>query len=106
MLDWLNDPALQSMEPAKRELFKLAATQLAGKPQNAMAPIMMSLIMNANKRGIKFTPDEMSLILRVLKQGKSPSEQQNIDKTVQLVQTMMHNQMRNPKSNPGKSPKK
>ena len=106
MIDWINDPTLKDMDPAKIELFKMAASQVEGKSGNAMAPIMMSLIMNANKRGIKFTPDEMSLILRVLKQGKSPSEQQNIDKTVQLVQTMMHNQMRNPKSNPGKSPKK
>ncbi len=89
MLDWLNDPALQSMDPAKRELFKIAATQLAGKPQNAMAPIMMSLITNANKRGITFTPDEISLILRILKQDKSSDEQQHIDKTVQMVSSMM-----------------
>ena len=92
MLDWLNDPALQSMEPAKRELFKLAATQLAGKPQNDMAPIMMSLITNANKRGITFTQDEISLILRILKQNKPAAEQQNIDKTVQLVSSMMQSQ--------------
>ena len=92
MLDWLNDPALQSMEPAKRELFKLAATQLAGKPRNDMAPIMMSLITNANKRGITFTQDEISLILRILKQNKPAAEQQNIDKTVQMVSSMMQSQ--------------
>lgn len=92
MLDWLNDPALQSMEPAKRELFKLAATQLAGKSQNDMAPIMMSLITNANKRGITFTQDEISLILRILKQNKPAAEQQNIDKTVQMVSSMMQSQ--------------
>lgn len=92
MLDWLNDPALQSMEPAKRELFKLAATQLAGKPQNDMAPIMMSLITNANKRGITFTQDEISLILRILKQNKPAAKQQNIDKTVQMVSSMMQSQ--------------
>lgn len=89
MLDWLNDPALQSMDPAKRELFKLAATQLAGKPQNAMAPIMMSLITNANKRGITFTQDEIALILKILKQDKPAAEQQNIDKTVQMVTNVM-----------------
>lgn len=91
MLDWLNDPALESMEPAKRELFKLAATQLAGKPQNAMAPIMMSLITNANKRGITFSQDEIALILRILKQDKPAAEQKNIDKTVQMVSSMMKN---------------
>lgn len=94
MIDWINDPALQNMEPAKLELFKMAAAQVAGKPGNAMAPIMMSLITNANKKGIQFTSDEISLILKLMKQGKTPAEQQNIDKTVQLVQTMMKNNSR------------
>lgn len=82
------------MDPAKLELFKMAANQVAGKSGNAMAPIMMSLITNANKRGIQFTPDEISLILDLMKQGKSPAEQQNIDKTVKMVQTMMKNNSR------------
>jgi len=94
MLDWLNNPALKNMDPAKIELFKLAASQVEGKSDKAMAPVMMSLIMNANKKGIKFTPDEISLILQVLKQGKSPAEQQSIDQTVQMVQTMMKNKKR------------
>ena len=94
MIDWINDPALKNMDSAKLELFKMAANQVAGKSGNAMAPIMMSLITNANKRGIQFTPDEISLILDLMKQGKSPAEQQNIDKTVQMVQTMMKNNSR------------
>lgn len=97
LIDWINDPALKDLDPAKLELFKIAASQVAGKSGNAMAPVMMSLITNANKKGIKFTPDEISLILKILKQGKSPQEQQNIDKTVQLVTTMMKNQMKNTK---------
>lgn len=88
-MDWINDPALKNMDPAKLELFKIAASQVTGKSGNALAPIMMSLITTANKKGIQFTPDEISLILQVLKQGKSPEEQKNIDKTVQLVTSMM-----------------
>ena len=89
MLEWLKDPALQSMDPAKQELFKLAATQLAGKPQKSMAPIMMSIITNANKKGIRFTSDEISLILRILKQDKPEDQHKNIDQTVQMVSSMM-----------------
>ncbi len=92
MIDWIDHPALKNMEPAKKELFKMAATQVEGKSGKAMAPLMMSLIMNANKRGIKFTPDEMTLILELMKEGKSPAEQQNIDKTVNLVQGMIKKQ--------------
>ena len=36
---------------------------------------MMSLIAGANKRGIRFTPDEISLILSAIKEGKSKQEQ-------------------------------
>ena len=92
MIDWIDHPALKNMEPAKKELFKMAATQVEGKSGKAMAPLMMSLIMNANKRGIKFTPDEMTLILELMKEGKSPAEQQDIDKTVNLVQGMIKKQ--------------
>ena len=97
LLDWINDPALKNMDPAKLELFKFAASQVEGKSGNAMAPIMMSLITNAHKKGIQFTPDEIALILNLLKQGKSPSEQQNIDRTVQMVTTMTKNQMKSKK---------
>lgn len=106
MIDWINNPALKNMDAAKLELFKLAASQVEGKSRNAMAPIMMSLIMNANKKGIQFTPDEISLILQVLKQGKSPAEQQSIDQTVQLVQSMIRNQGKMPNGNPHKTPRK
>ena len=91
LLDWINNPALKNMDPAKKELFKIAASQVAGKSRNAMAPIMMSLITNANKRGITFSQDEIALILRILKQDKPAAEQKNIDKTVQLVSSMMKN---------------
>ncbi len=89
MIDWIDHPALKDMDPVKKELFKMAATQVEGKSSKAMAPLMMSLIMNANRRGIKFTSEEMTLILELMKEGKSSTEKQNIDKTVDLVQGMM-----------------
>lgn len=52
-------------------------------------PIMMALITNANKQGIQFTPEEMSLILDILKEGKPPEEQTQIDRTVQMIKAVM-----------------
>ena len=90
MIDWLNDPLLQNMDPVKKELFRTAAKQTEGKNGNSMAPILMSLITSANRKGIRFSSQEITLILQVLKQGKSESEQQQIDKTVQMVTSMMN----------------
>ena len=89
MIDWLNNPMLQNMDPLKVELIKTAATQVSGKNGKALAPVLMSLITSANSKGIRFSSDEISLILTILKQGKSEQEQKKIDQTVQMVSSMM-----------------
>ena len=88
MMDWLNDPALKDMDPIKKELFRKAASQLQGKSGNSMASTMMTLITSANKRGVRFTQEEISLILNIRKQGKTPKEKQQIDQMVQMVTNM------------------
>ena len=85
MNEWLNHPTLKDMDPIKVELIKMAAKQADGKSGKELAPVMMSLIGNANKQKIHFTGDEIDLIFSVLKEGKSKKEQAEIDKTIQLV---------------------
>lgn len=89
MIDWLNDPLLQNIDPVKLELIKTAATQTAGKSGKAMPPVLMSIITSANKQGIRFSPEEVTLILNILKQGKSEQEQKQIDRTVQMVSALI-----------------
>ena len=69
-MDWINHPLLQNMDPAKIELIKVAASQTSGKSGNSLAPVLMSLITSANRKGIRFSSEEVSLILNILKQGK------------------------------------
>ena len=52
-------------------------------------PIMMALITSANKQGIHFTPDEITLILDIIKEGKTPEEKAQIDSTIQMVKTIL-----------------
>jgi len=91
MIDWLNDPMLKNMDPIKVELIKTAAAQTSGKSGRALAPVLMTLITNANKKGIRFSPDEISLILELLKEGKSKEEQMQIDKTVRMASSLLKN---------------
>ena len=88
MMDWLNDPALKDMDPIKKELFRKAASQLQGKSGNSMASTMMTLITSANKRGVRFTQEEIALVLKIMKQGKTQKEKQQIDQMVQMVTNM------------------
>lgn len=92
MIDWLNHPALKNMDPVKVELIKTAAAQTSGKSGKALAPVLMALITNANKKGIRFSPDEISLILELMKDGKSTQEQEQIDRTIQMVTSVLKKQ--------------
>lgn len=85
----MNHPAMKNIDPIKLELIKTAAGQTSGKSGNALAPVMLSLITSANKKGIRFTPDEMTLILEVLKEGKTKEEQAEIDRTVKMASSYM-----------------
>lgn len=80
---------MKNIDPIKLELIKNAASQTKGKSGNALATVMMALVTSANKKGIQFSPDEIGLILEVLKEGKSPEEQMQIDNMLKMVTSYM-----------------
>ena len=84
--DWIDHPAMEKIDPLKRELIRTAAKQTQGKSGNSLAPVMMALITSANKKGIRFEPEEISLIMEILKDGKSREEQEQIDR----INTLYH----------------
>lgn len=89
MNEWMNHPAMKNIDPAKLELIQMAAAQTSGKTGRDLAPVMLALITNANKKGIRFSSDEISLILEILKDGKSREEQAQIDKTIQMASSFL-----------------
>ena len=74
------------MDPIKLELIKMAAAQKSGKD---LAPILFALITNAGKHNIQFSPEEITLILDLLKEGKSDAEKAQIDRTVNMAASML-----------------
>ncbi|WP_251388588.1 hypothetical protein [Mediterraneibacter agrestimuris] len=77
------------MDSAKLELIRMAASQTNGKSGKDLAPILMALITNANKKGIQFTSEEINLILEILKEGKTKEEQAQMDRMIAMVRTML-----------------
>ena len=86
--EWMNNPAMKNIDPAKLELIRMAASKTSGKTGKDLAPVMLALITSANRQGIQFTSDEVTLILEILKQGKSKEEQEQIDRTVQMTSSI------------------
>ena len=87
--NWINHPNMNHLDPVKLELIRNAALQVNGKSGSAMATTMMTLITAANKKGVQFAPDEISLILDILKDGKSDQEKQQIDHVVKMLTNYM-----------------
>ena len=85
MNEWMNHPAMKNLDPVKLELIKTAARQTQGKSGKSLAPVMMTLITGANKKGIRFTNEEVSLILNILKEGKSAEEKLQIDHMINVI---------------------
>ena len=92
MNEWMNHPAMKNLDPIKLELIRSAASRTAGKTGRSLAPVMMTLITNANKKGIRFTSDEVSLIREILKEGKTEEEQKQIENMIKMVTRYMKKQ--------------
>ena len=82
---WMNNPVFQNLDPLKQELMRTAFERTRGKTGRNLAPVMMSLITQANQKGIRFSEEEMTLILQFLKEGKRQEEQARIDQMVAFV---------------------
>ena len=89
MNEWMNNPAMQNLDPVKLQLIQMAVSQTAGKSGKDLVPVMMALIGNANKKGVRFSGDEISMVLDILKDGKSKEEQAQIDQTINMVSSLL-----------------
>ena len=67
----------------------MAAERTSGKAGRDLAPVMLALITSANKQGVHFSPDEVSLILEIFKKGKTKEEQEQIDRTVRMTSSIL-----------------
>ena len=67
----------------------MAAERTSGKSGRDLAPVMLPLITSANKQGVHFSPDEVSLILEIFKKGKTKEEQEQIDRTVRMTSSIL-----------------
>ena len=86
--DWMNHPGLSGIDPAKITLLQNLVSQGSGKSQNEMLNFLTGAAKTSQQQGLQFTPDEMDMVVEVLKAGKSPQEIAKINKMVGLLKMM------------------
>ena len=88
MQDWMKDPSLSGINPAKLAMLQSFARQGANKSQNDILPLLMTAAASSKKKGLQFTQNEIDMIINVMKAGKSPQDIAKIDKMAALMKMM------------------
>ncbi|MCI5699238.1 MAG: hypothetical protein MR308_02420 [Lachnospiraceae bacterium] len=90
---WMNNPNLQGIDKAKLEMLSQLASQGQNqtKSQSDLLPFLMMAANTSKEKGMQFKPNEMDMIVEVLKMGKSQEEIAQIDKMIMLMKMMMKN---------------
>ena len=83
--DWREDPGLKQVDKEKLDMLQKLAEQGKGKNASDMLPFLMSAASRGKNNGLKFSADEISVILMALKSGKSSAEAAKIDQIVNLM---------------------
>ena len=82
---WQNNPKLADMDKSKLEMLQNLAEQGTGKNASDMLPFLMSAATQGKNSGLRFSSEEISTVLKVLKMGKSPQEAAKLDRIVSLM---------------------
>ncbi len=86
--NWMNHPSLASIDAAKLQMLQSLASQGAQKGKQDLMPFLMMAMRQSRQKGMSFTPDEMNMIIEVMKSGKSPEETAQMDKMLNLLKMM------------------
>ena len=86
--EWMNDPTLAGIDPAKMALLNSLVQQGSKKNQNEMLAFLMSAAANSKRNGLQFSPGEMHMIAKALKKGKSPQETAKMDRMLSMMKML------------------
>lgn len=77
--DFFSTPEFQKLHPVKKQIIQeLVSNQETMSPET-MLPKVMTINKELSKRNLNFSKEESSLLIQILKQSMSPSDQQKVD---------------------------
>lgn len=85
---WINHPNLKNIDPRKLKMIVELSNQTNNKSQNELIPFFLAMASKSKQEGLTFSPQEMDVIINVIKNGKSNEEVQKMDKVLNMMKFM------------------
>ena len=77
--DFFSTPEFQKLHPVKKQIIQeLVSNQETMSPETMLSKVM-TINKELSKRYLNFFKEESSLLIQILKQSMSPSDQQKVD---------------------------
>lgn len=83
---WLNDPSLQKMDPAKKQIMIEFIKETEGKPMDKAMKSIATTNAKMKAMNLSFTQEETDLISRILMSRMSPAQRSQAE----MMKTMMN----------------
>lgn len=81
---WMSDPTISHIPQEKLDFLSQMFEKVKGKSKNELMPFLMAMSGKA-KQSVKFTTEEMQLVIAAIKRASSSEEQQQIDKVLNMA---------------------
>ena len=83
--DWMNDPRVNNISPAKRALLESLIQNSKGKKQKDLLPFLTSAMNEAKRQNLSLTSDEATLLIEVLMENLTPNEKEKATQLLNLA---------------------
>lgn len=85
---WINHPSLAHISRDKLLLLNQLGCEGSCKNAAQLLPFLMSILNSPQGKKLSFSQDEISAILQVMKENKSPAELAKMNKILSLAQNL------------------
>ena len=82
---WMSDPTIAHIPQEKLNFLSEMFEKVKGKNKNELMPFLMAAHSKV-KGNVKFTTEEMQLVIAAIKKASSSEEQAQIDKVLNMAQ--------------------
>lgn len=81
---WMSDPTISHIPKEKLDFLSEMFEKVKGKNKNELMPFLMAMS-GKTKQSLKFTTEEMQLVIAAIKRAATSEERQQIEKVLNMA---------------------